>query len=175
MPSRPLFRRLSVSAATLGSAMFLATPARAQEGWLIDGEFGVAGGLEGGAPEGQALGWRRARMRLVTGVDLRTDESESEGMGFRAFVEVEGRGTLGAEARYLRWATKGVGAYAGLTGTIVPETLFGGTVGARFIIPMGRAGIFVEPSLAVLPLGSDLPQNGPLIWALLSLGLRLGL
>jgi hypothetical protein len=166
---------MGVSAATVASAMFLANPARAQEGWLVDGEFGVAGGLEGGAPEGKDLGWRRARVRLVTGVDLRTDESESEGMGFRAFVEVEGRGSLGAEARYLRWATKGVGAYAGLTGTIVPESLFGGTVGARFIVPLGRAGLFLEPSLSVLPLGSDLPQNGPLLWALFSVGLRLGL
>jgi hypothetical protein len=171
----PLFRRLSVSAATLGGAMFLALPAYAQEGWLIDGEFGVGLGLEGGAPEGQDLGWRRARTRLVAGADFRTDESESEGMGYRAFVEIEGRATLGAEARYLRWVSRGVGAYAGVTGTIVPETLFGGTAGARFIIPMGRAGIFIEPSLSVLPLGSDLPQNGPLIWTLLSVGLRLGL
>jgi hypothetical protein len=96
-------------------------------------------------------------------------------MGFRAFVEIEDRATLGGEARYLRWASRSVGAYAGVTGTIVPETLFGGTVGARLIIPMGRAGIFVEPSLSVLPLGSDLPQNGPLIWTLLTIGLRLGL
>lgn len=167
--------RAAVSVATLTGAIFLALPASAQEGWLVDGEFGMGGGLEGGTPEGENLGWRRARLRLVTGVDLRTDEGESEGMGFRAFVEVEGRGSLGAEARYLRWVTKSVGAYAGITGTVVPESLFGGTAGARFIIPMGRAGLFIEPSLSVLPLGSDLPQNGPLIWALVSVGLRLGL
>jgi len=171
----PRSLRLGVSATTLAAAIFLATPASAQEGWLVDGEFGLAGGLEGGTPEGENLGWRRARVRLVTGVDLRTDEGESEGMGFRAFVEVEGRGSLGGEARYLRWATKSVGAYAGITGTIVPETLFGGTAGARFILPLGRAGLFLEPSLSVLPLGSDLPKNGPLIWALFSVGLRLGL
>jgi hypothetical protein len=167
--------KLGVSGATLTTAILLAKPSHAQEGWLVDGEFGIAEGLEGGTPEGGSLGWRRARLRLVAGADLRTDESESEGYGLRAFVELEGRGTLGAEARYLRWATRSVGAYAGLTGTIVPETLFGGTAGARFIIPMGRAGLFLEPSLSVLPLGSDLPQNGPLIWALFSIGLRLGL
>lgn len=175
MFTRPCSWRLGVSAATLASAIFLAMPAQAQEGWLVDGEFGVGLGLEGGTPEGENLGWRRARVRLVTGADLRTDEGESEGMGFRAFVEVEGRGSLGAEARYLRWASKSVGAYAGLTGTIVPETLFGATAGARFIVPLGRAGLFLEPSLSVLPLGSDLPENGPLIWALFSIGLRLGL
>lgn len=175
MPMLPRSRRWCVSAAALAGALFLALPARAQEGWLVDGEVGLGMGLEGGAPEGDTLGWRRSRLRLVTGVDLRTDEGESEGTGFRAFVEVEGRGTLGAEARYLRWATRSVGGYIGVTGTVVPETLFGGTAGARFIVPFGRAGLFLEPSLSVLPLGSDLPQNGPLIWALFSLGLRLGL
>ncbi len=160
--------------ATLAGAMFLAMPARA-EGWLHDGEVGIATGLEGATPEGGKLGFRRARLRVVAGLDLRADVGESEGMGFRGFVELEDRATLGGEVRYVRWAGRHVGAYAGFIGTVTPETLFGGSVGARFLIPMGRFAVFLEPSLSALPLGSDLPKDGPLVWALFSVGGRLGL
>jgi hypothetical protein len=167
--------RCGVSAATLVSAIFLASPARA-EGWLIDGEFGLATGLEGGDRGTGSIEWARARTRIVAGADLRSDEEESEGMGFRAFVEIEKRGSVGGEARYVRWITRSIGAYGGLVGTVTPETLFGGGVGGRFLIPFApRAGIFIEPSFNVLPLGSDLPGDSPLIWALLSAGVHVGL
>ena len=66
--------------------------------------------------------------------------------------------------------------FAGATGTITPETLFGGVIGGRYLLSIGkRAGIYIEPSFSVLPLGSDLPGDTPLYWALLSAGVRLGL
>jgi len=155
--------------------MFLANEARA-EGYLMDGDFGIGSGIEGGDPGGGKLGWRRARLHVTTGIDLRDDEAESDALGFRAFAEIEKRGSLGGEVRYERWMTHSFGVYGGLIGTVTPETLFGGGVGATIIIPFGkRAGLFLEPSFHVLPVGSDLPNNNPLIWILFSAGIKLGL
>ncbi|MEI9936936.1 MAG: hypothetical protein WDO69_06910 [Pseudomonadota bacterium] len=167
--------RGSVSISALLGAMFLATPARA-EGLLVDGNFGIGTGLEGGDTGMGQFGWRRARLRITTGLDLRDDESESTAYGFRVFAEIEKRATLGGEARYEFWLSHNVGTYGGLIGVVTPETLFGGSVGMDIVVPFGkRAGLFLEPSFSVLPVGSDLPSSGPLIWLLFSAGLRLGL
>lgn len=155
--------------------MFLASEAHA-EGYLVDGDFGIGSGLEGGDSGNGKLSWRRARLRINTGIDLRDDESESDALGFRAFAEIEKRATFGGEVRYERWISRTVGAFAGVTGTVTPETLFGGSVGATVVIPFGkRVGLYLEPSFAVLPVGSDLPSSGPLIWLLFSAGIKLGL
>jgi hypothetical protein len=155
--------------------MFLATRARA-EGYLLDGDFGVGSGMEGGDSGLGKLGWRRARLHITTGVDLRDDESQADALGFRAFAEIEKRATFGGEARYERWISHNVGVYGGLIGVVSPETLFGGSVGATVVVPLGkRAGLFLEPSFSVLPVGSDLPSTGPLIWLLFSVGIKLGL
>ncbi len=155
--------------------MLLATHARA-EGYLVDGDFGVGSGMEGGDAGSGKLGWRRARLRITTGVDLRDDEDQANALGFRAFAEIEKRATFGGEARYERWLSHNVGAYAGVIGVVTPETLFGGSVGATVVLPLGkRAGLFLEPSFGVLPLGADLPSTGPLIWLLFSVGIKLGL
>lgn len=167
--------RVSVSVITLVCAILLARTARA-EGYLFDGNFGLGTGLEGGDTGAGKLGWRRARLHITTGIDLRDDESEADALGFRAFAEIEKRATLGGEARYERWISHSVGAYGGLIGVVTPDTLFGGTVGADVVIPFGkRAGLFLEPSFSVLPVGSDLPSSGPLIWFLFSAGIKLGL
>ena len=155
--------------------MFLARHAQA-EGYLVDGDFGVGTGLEGGDSGTGKLGWRRARLRISTGVDLRDDEDEADALGFRAFAELEKRATFGGEARYERWISHNVGAYAGVIGVITPETLFCGSAGATVVIPLGkRAGLYLEPSFSVLPVGADLPSTGPLIWILFSVGIKLGL
>lgn len=167
--------RGSVSISALFGAMFLATPAHA-EGYLYDGNFGIGSGLEGGDTGTGQFGWRRARLRLSTGVDLRDDESQANGLGIRAFAEIEKRATFGGEIRYERWMSHNVGAYGGVIGVISPETLFGGSVGMDFVIPFGkRAGLYLEPSFSILPVGSDLPSSGPLVWLLFSAGLKLGL
>jgi len=167
--------RGSVSISALVGAMFLAMPAHA-EGYLLDGNFGIGSGLEGGDTGTGQFGWRRARLRITTGMDFRSDESQAESWGFRAFAEIEKRATLGGEARYERWLSHNVGAYGGVIGVVTPESLFGLTTGMDLVIPFGkRAGLFIEPSFSVLPVGSDLPSSGPLLWLLLSAGLKLGL
>ncbi len=155
--------------------MFLAKPARA-EGYLYDGDFGIGSGIEGGDKGLGNYGFRRARLHITTGVDLRDDENQSDALGFRAFVELEKRGSLGAEVRYERWLTRTVGVYGGLIGAVTPFTLFGGTVGATVTMPFGkRAGLFLEPSFSALPVGSDLPSSTPLVWVLFSAGIKLGM
>lgn len=167
--------RAGVSISALMSAIFLASPARA-EGYLLDGNFGIGSGLEGGDTGTGKLGWRRSRLHITTGIDLRNDESQADALGFRAFAEIEKRATFGGEVRYERWLSHNVGAYGGVIGVVAPETLFGGTVGADVVIPFGkRAGLFLEPSFSVLPVGSDLPSSSPLIWLLFSAGIKLGL
>jgi hypothetical protein len=173
--SSPFLAR-AVSAATLVGATFLANVAHAGEGWLFDGSAGLGTGVEGGDPGTGQTSWRRARTRIVGGIDLRTDENQSDGMGFRAFAEIEGRGSIGGELRYTRWITPRLGAFAGFTGTIAPETLFGGGFGAHLSIPLGkRVGLFIEPAFQALPLGSDLPSKSVLLWGLLSVGINVGL
>lgn len=161
----------AVSTAAIIGVITLAAPARA-EGWLTDAHAGAAVGVEGGDPGTGDLAWRRARTRIIAGFQVRSDEHSAEGIGGRAFVEIEQRAALGGELRYSRWITPALGVHAGLIGTIAPETLFGGTVGAQLMIPLGkRAGVFIEPSLSALPLGSDLPEDNVLIWVLVSGGI----
>jgi hypothetical protein len=157
-------------------AAFLGWPQKAHaEELLMDGYFGIGSGLEGGDP-GTGLEWRRARLRVQGGLSLRSDEDEAQALGFRAFVEVEKRASVGAEVRYERWMGRNFGVWLGLTGTIAPETLFGGGFGATAVIPFGkRVGLFIEPSFQALPLGSDRANGSVLIWALVSAGVRFGL
>lgn len=164
---------LAMAAAALTLAS-LTNEAQAEE-LLMDGTFGLGTGLEGGDP-GNGLQWRRARLRVLGGVDLRSDEAMADAIGFRGFVEIEKRATVGAEVRYERWMARNFGVWAHLTGTIAPETLFGGGFGCTAIIPFGKkVGIFIEPSFSALPLGSDTPGDQVLIWGLLSAGVRFGL
>ena len=164
---------LAVAASTLAS--FAMTHEAQAEELLMDGNFGLGTGLEGGDP-GTGIEWRRARLRVLGGVDLRSDEGPADALGLRAFVEVEKRASVGAEVRYERWMARNFGVWAGLTGTVAPETLFGGGFGCTAIIPFGKkVGLFIEPSFFALPVGSDTPEDGILIWGLLSAGVRFGL
>ena len=163
-------------AAAITALPLLATTkqARAEE-LLMDGNFGLGTGLEGGDP-GTGMQWRRARLRVLGGVDWRSDEGQADAFGLRAFVEVEKRASVGAEVRYERWMARNFGVWAGLTGTVTPETLFGGGFGCTAIIPFGKKfGIFIEPSFQAMPLGSDTPGDSVLVWGLLSAGVRFGL
>lgn len=161
-------------AALAVAALAMTQQARAEE-LLMDGTFGLGSGLEAGDP-GTGLEWRRARLRVMGGVDLRSDEGQADALGFRAFVEIEKRASFGGEVRYERWMARNFGVWAGLTGTVTPETLFGGSLGCTAILPFGKKfGLFLEPSFHALPLGSDTPGDSVLVWALLSAGLRFGL
>lgn len=172
---RPPWAFLRVSVPTLICAMLLALPARA-EGWMYAGFLGLGTGLEGGNAGTDTMSWQLARLRLSTGVDLRSDEDDLQGFGIRGVFELQKRGSIGAEFRYSRWLGRAFGAYAGVCGTFVPETLVGGTVGATLLLPFGkRGGLYLEPSFAALPLGSDLPDKSVLFWGLLTLGVNVNL
>ena len=165
----------TVTVATLACAITVAKSARA-ESWLLDAEAGAATGLEGGDPGSGSLEWQRARTRVLAGLEMRFDETEDEGTAFRVFAEIEKRGSVGAEARYVRWVTPAVGVYAGALGTFTPKTLIGGGVGVRALVPLGeQTSVFIEPSFNALPLGNDRPDGTVVMWALLSAGVRLGL
>lgn len=171
---RRLRRALCVSLPTLLGAMLLAGPAAA-EGWTYESFLGIGTGLEGGDGGDGSLAWQRARFRLSGGVDFRSEEMPRDGFGVRGIVEIERRATLGAELRYSRWLGRGFGAFAGLSGTLAPETLFGGTAGVTALIPLGRAGLYIEPSFSAMPLGSDLPDDSVLLWGLLTVGINVRL
>jgi hypothetical protein len=174
MPSRRAARACVILPTLLG-AMLLALPAAA-EGYTYESFLGVGTGLEGGDAGTGHMSWQRARFRLSGGVDFRNDEDPLQGLGFRAAVELEQRGSIGGEVRYSRWLGRAFGAYAGITGTVAPESLLGGTAGATLLIPLGpRGGLFLEPSFAAFPLGSDLPENSVLLWGLITLGVNVRL
>jgi hypothetical protein len=169
---RSIFVCIAAAAVT---AVLYSRQARA-EGWMVDGVVAVGTGLEGGDPGAGDLEWARARTRVIGGADLRSDEAEREALGFRGFAEIEKRGSLGAEARYSRFIGRAVAGSVFLTGTIAPETLFGGGFAGTFMIPFSpRFALALEPAFAVLPLGSDVPDDSILLWATLSLGVRVGL
>ena len=137
---------------------------------------GAGTGMEGGNPGDGTVSWHRARTRAVVGLDLAADEAAYQAFGFRAFVELEHRVTLGASLRYSYWLNPNIGIFGGFTGVIAPKTLAGVEAGATFVIPLGkRLGIFIEPSLAALPIGSDLPPDSVIVWGLLTAGLRLSI
>ena len=167
--------KLCVSLSTIAGAILLAQPAHA-EGYMYQSYFGIGSGLEGSDAGTGTLGWQRARLRLSAGLDLLDEDDPVQAFGFRAAVELEKRGSLGGELRYSRWLGRGFGGFVGVTGTVAPETLLGGVVGATLVIPLGkRFGLFVEPSISAFPLGSDLPGDSVLIWGLLTVGVNVRL
>jgi hypothetical protein len=173
----PLPRTCPVAVAAIASGLFFhAVPAHADDGWAIDATAAVGTGLEGGDSGGGKIQWHRARTRILAGFDLRSDENEKDSFGLRAFAEIEKRGGVGGEGRYERWLSRGVGGYVHAVAVIAPETLVGAGFGATFVIPFGkRAGFAIEPGFTALPLGSDVPDGSVVMWATLTLGVRLGL
>ncbi len=112
----------------------------------------------------------------MVGLDLAVDEAAYQAFGFRGFVELERTTGVGASLHYTRWLSPTVGLFVGFTGVIAPATLAGVEAGGTFVIPLGKSlGIFIEPSLAALPLGSDVPKGSVIVWGLVSAGLRFDL
>jgi hypothetical protein len=145
--------------------------ARAQS-WVSDVQLSLGTGIEG-ADTGQGVAWQRARTRLSVGLDLGNDETGSQAYGIRSFVELERSLSVGAELGYVRWVLPELSLFFGGVGVFTPRTLFGGTAAANYVFPLGkRLGLAVFTSFSVLPLGSDLPGNGALVWGLLGVGIR---
>ncbi len=164
--------RLAVSLATLVVWTAIAPAARAQR-LVLGGGVGLGTGLERSDVLQDRL-FRRARTRIIVPFDLRVDEDTSQGIGLVGLFEVEPRVSLGAEVRYMRWIGSHFTGFVGVTSVLAPRTLVGVDVGIDFLIPLGKSGIgiFIEPSLAALPLGSDLPDDNVLLWGLLAVGIH---
>jgi hypothetical protein len=165
--------RTNVIATALAfAATLVAAPAYADPSGLA-GELGVATGVEGGDDGTGATAFRRARTRIVAGAELRRDGDRGNGLLLRGFAEIEPRTGFGGEVRYARWFHPRFAGMVGVTGTFAPHVLVGPVAAVQLHIPMDAISIFVEPSLSVLPFGTDLPTDRPLIWGLLTFGVRL--
>ncbi|HKQ70260.1 MAG TPA: hypothetical protein VJT73_13015 [Polyangiaceae bacterium] len=164
--------RLRVILATVIALLTVTHNASAQR-LMSGGGIGLGTGLERSDDLQDKL-FRRARTRIVVPFDFRIDEDMSQGIGVVALFEVEPHVSLGAELRYMRWLGRSFVGFAGVTSVIAPRSLLGVDVGADIYIPFGKSGVslFIEPSLAALPLGSDLPQDRVLLWLLLSAGIH---
>ncbi len=158
-----------VTLATALCVTLVTAPAAAQKlqvGWGL----GVATGLERGEQLG-ATQFRRARSRVVVPIDLRVDEDPNEAVGIVVFAEVEPRSGLGAELRYLHTFGRSFVGFVGATSVITPHTLAGVDFGFQLHLPVsGSASIYLEPSLSVIPFGTDLPSDRLILWGLLTLG-----
>ncbi len=175
-PRRAILSRAHVQrvSASLFAVVGLAwSQAAAAQQWIIDGEVAIATGAEGGDAADGKVGWQRARTRLIAGVQLSVDEDPRQAYEVRAFAEFEPRVSVGAELHYIRWLDTRIGVFAGPTAVFAPGTLFGGTVGFKFLFEMGKkTDVLIEPSFSALPLGSDLPDGGIVMWGLVAFGLR---
>jgi hypothetical protein len=163
--------RWSVILATLALVLSVAKAARAQ-GVVAAGELGVGTGLEAGDPGTGKTTFHRARTRIFVGVDTRLSDDRAERLGFVVFADLEPHTGLGGSVRYLHFLGKHAVGFVGLTGAIAPHTLFGGEAGLKFVIGGGDLKFFLEPSIAALPLGTDLPTDRVLLWGLLALGVH---
>ncbi|MEO8181202.1 MAG: hypothetical protein ABI895_20380 [Deltaproteobacteria bacterium] len=168
---RRQFWRAGLGAGFALACSGFAPTARAQS-WVSDVQLSLATGIEG-ADTGQGVAWQRARTRLIVGLDLGNSETGSEAYGVRSFVELERSLSVGAELGYVRWVLPQLSLFFGGVAVFTPRTLFGGTAAANYVFPLGkRLGLAVLTSFSVLPLGSDRPDNGAVVWGLLGVGIR---
>jgi hypothetical protein len=164
--------RFTVSLATLVVMFFLSRSAAAQR-LVTGGGIGIGTGLQRSDLIQEGL-FQRARTRIVVPLDFRSDEDMSQGLGIVGIFEIEPKVGFGIEPRYQRWLGKVVSGFVGLPMILVPKSLIGFDVGVDFHLPLGKSGlsVFVEPSIAAMPFGTDLPGDHVLIWGLLSAGVH---
>lgn len=151
---------------------FLHSHAASAQQWKPAAQLGIASGVEAGDGGAGQTSFRRARTRILVGLDAFVDERPGTVYGAVAFAELEPHLSLGAEFRWMHSFSTQVRAYAGPSVVIAPYTLFGATLGAQVHLDgvEARSGWYVEPALSVMPLGSDLPGDGLIAWGLVSLG-----
>jgi hypothetical protein len=117
---------------------------------------------------------RIARTRLEVPVDFRVDEDMGQGLGVVGLFEMAPRASVGADVRYLRWLGGSLVGFAGICGVFAPRTLFGVDFGVDFYLPArpSKLSLFLEPSFTAMALGSDLPDDRVLLWALVAVGVH---
>jgi hypothetical protein len=165
--------RLTVIFATVALVLSIARTSSAQV--VAAAELGVGGGLEAGDPGTGKTTFHRARTRIFVGVDTLLSDSRVERLGLVAFADIEPHTGLGASVRWIHFLGKHAVGFVGLTGALAPHTLFGGEAGMKFVLGGGDVKFFLEPSIAALPLGTDLPSDKVLLWGLVGLGVHLEL
>jgi hypothetical protein len=156
----------------LGLALSLWPERASAQSWVSDVQIGLSTGLEG-SDTGIGPQWQRARGRVVVGFDLGNSETGNEAYGARAFVELERSVAVGAELGYVRWFAPNLNFFFGGVAVLAPATLFGGTVAATYLLPMGEHfAVPIWASISALPLGSDRGDGGVVVWTLLGVGVR---
>lgn len=160
--------RFTVSLATLVILLCLGRSAAAQR-MVTGGGIGLGTGLQRSDLIQEGL-FQRARTRIVVPLDFRSDEDMSQGLGIVGIFEVEPKVGFGIEPRYQRWFGKVLSGFVGVPLILVPKSLVGVDAGVDFHIPLGKFSVFVEPSIAAMPFGTDLPGDHLLIWGLVSAG-----
>lgn len=160
-------------ASALSAIALAAPPAHAQR-LVLAGTADVASGIEVGTYQ-RAMGMRRARTTLRIGLEGFVDESPENIIAAALLVELEPHATVGADVRLMRNVWKGLSVEVGATGYLAPYSLFGGTVGAQYRIPLFKNAWFsLGPSLNAYFIGSDLPAN-TIVWqGLFRGGVRVG-
>lgn len=152
--------------------LLVASPASAQQ-WQLAARAGAASGVEAGDPGTGSTLFRRARTRLLLAVDAAIDERPEPAYELQIFAELEPHTSLGGELRLstsLGTASRG---FVGVVGVAAPHTLLGGGFGVRLLMDdPATTCLFVEPSVTVLPLGTDLAGDQVIVWGLLSLGIH---
>ena len=164
--------RWTVSLATLLVMFFVCRGARAQK-LVMQGGLGIGTGLQRSDLIEEKL-FQRARTRLIVPFTFRNDEDMGQALAIVGLLEIEPKVSFGLEARYVRWLGKVVSGFVGVPAIIAPKSLVGVSAGVDLDIPFGKSGmsIFVEPSIAAMPLGADLPGDHVLIWGLLAAGVH---
>jgi hypothetical protein len=162
--------RLSVIFATLALLLCASRTATAQV--VAAAELGVGGGLEAGDPGTGKTTFHRARTRIFVAGDALMSDSRVERIGVMVFADIEPHTGLGGSLRYQHFLGKHAVGFVGLTGAIAPHTLFGGEAGLKFVLGGKDMKFFLEPSIAALPLGTDLPTDRVLLWGLVGLGVH---
>ena len=165
-----MWARVVALAVVIGVA--LCPRSAAAQSWVSDVQIGVSTGLEG-SDTGIGPAWQRARSRIVVGFDLGNSEYSNEAYGARAFVELERTMSVGGELGYVRWFMPELSFFFGGVAVFAPETLVGGTVEGKYVLPMGKHfGIPIWASISALPFGSDRGNDGVVVWTLLGVGVR---
>ncbi len=165
-------RRTLSALATAGALVACSREAAAQK-LMLGGSAGLASGVEGG-DAGSGTQFRRARTRLEFTVDGRNDEDKRIGLEARVFAEIEPHASLGGGLRLIYWLSPSFVAGAGALVDIFPHSLVGAdfALQVRLPIPGQTLRLLIEPSFAVVPLGTDLPDDRPILWGLLKVGIH---
>jgi len=162
-----------VMLATVLALSLPALEASAQQ-WELAGRAGLGTGVEAGDPGLGEVVMRRARTRVLIAVDAKVDERPKNAYELVAFAEVEPHTSFGGELRLSRSLGSRTRGFVGMVGVAAPHTLFGGDFGLRMLLSddPSEPTFFLEPSVSVLPLGTDLAGEHVLVWGLLSVGIH---